>query len=234
MMTFCVFQSQQKQAISSSPHVENHPSQDQRVVNLRTGKIERVFVDLEAVYPELSNPSVEYSFEELRAAKRGWLQHDWRAQKEVKKELEQPPLVISNSFSVPIEPLPPAELIQVTRAALQNIPLESLNEENNPALMKPKKQKMMILRDEDGENAPPTNMLKILSLNDENDENAPPSRAAQEREIARRIRKEERANKTRKIKVGKTKGETTTGEFYVMLFGGVFPDCVSTNKSLFA
>lgn len=212
MMAFCVLQSLQKQAISSFPQMENHPSQDQRVVNPRTGKIERVFVNLEAVYPEPNNPGVEFCFEELRAARRGWLQQDWRVQKEVAKEPEHPPLVITSSFSVQIDPLPPAELLQVTCAALQSILPESLNEDNIPALVKPKKQKMMILRDEDSENAPPINMVKALSLNDENDENAPPSRAAQEREITRRIRREERANKTRKIKVGKTKGETTTGE----------------------
>jgi checkpoint serine/threonine-protein kinase len=51
-------------------------------VNPRTGRRERVFVDLESVYPDRSNPAHEMSFEELRAIKRGWMYKDWRKQKE--------------------------------------------------------------------------------------------------------------------------------------------------------
>ncbi|KAK6382067.1 protein kinase [Exophiala oligosperma] len=45
------------------------------VVNPRTGRIERVFVNIEAIYP--SNDQ-EFSFEELRATSRGWFRRDWR------------------------------------------------------------------------------------------------------------------------------------------------------------
>lgn len=48
-------------------------------MNQRTGRMERVAVNLEAVYPDPTNPAVELCFEELRAAKRGWLQRDWSA-----------------------------------------------------------------------------------------------------------------------------------------------------------
>lgn len=34
-------------------------------------------MNLEAVYPDPTNPAVELCFEELRAAKRGWLHRDW-------------------------------------------------------------------------------------------------------------------------------------------------------------
>ena len=51
----------------------------QQVVNARTGKIERVFVNLAAVYPIHGDQSVEISFEELRAESRGWLSKDWSA-----------------------------------------------------------------------------------------------------------------------------------------------------------
>lgn len=50
-------------------------------VNPRTGRRERVFVDLEAVYPDYRNPANEMSFEELRAIQRGWMGKDWRTQK---------------------------------------------------------------------------------------------------------------------------------------------------------
>ncbi|KIW15501.1 hypothetical protein PV08_05547 [Exophiala spinifera] len=49
------------------------------VVNPRTGRIERVFVNVEAIYP--SNDQ-EFSFEELRAMSRGWLHRDWRQPEE--------------------------------------------------------------------------------------------------------------------------------------------------------
>jgi checkpoint serine/threonine-protein kinase len=46
-----------------------------------------VFVDLDAVYPDYKNPNHEVSFEELRAIKRGWMDMDWRAQKEPLKQI---------------------------------------------------------------------------------------------------------------------------------------------------
>ena len=47
------------------------------VVNSKTGKPERVFVNLEAVYPNPADPSEEMSFDELRAIHRGWADKDW-------------------------------------------------------------------------------------------------------------------------------------------------------------
>ncbi|KAI4254678.1 MAG: hypothetical protein LQ352_002952 [Teloschistes flavicans] len=60
------------------PQRENLAEQ-QQITNLRTGRVERVFVNLEAVYPNPDRPSEEYSFEELRAQSRGWLDIDWAA-----------------------------------------------------------------------------------------------------------------------------------------------------------
>lgn len=61
----------------------------QQVINPRTGKIERVFVKLEAVYPNPDNPNEEMSFEELRAKTRGWLHRDWAAESKPRKQNEQ-------------------------------------------------------------------------------------------------------------------------------------------------
>ncbi|KAL9125218.1 MAG: hypothetical protein Q9217_005536, partial [Psora testacea] len=52
----------------------------QPMMNSRTGKLERVFVNLEAVYPSNDNLHEEISFEELRAKARGWLARDWAAE----------------------------------------------------------------------------------------------------------------------------------------------------------
>lgn len=71
----------------SPPKEEKPPKQVpehhvREAVNPRTGRRERVFVDLESVYPDYRNPAHEMSFEELRAMNRGWMGKDWRAQKE--------------------------------------------------------------------------------------------------------------------------------------------------------
>ena len=58
-------------------------SNHQEAVNPRTGKIERVFVNLEAVYPNPDDLNEEYSFEELRARHRGWLDKKWSREKPV-------------------------------------------------------------------------------------------------------------------------------------------------------
>lgn len=65
---------------SAPKHVPDHHVRE--AVNPRTGRRERVFVDLESVYPDYRNPAHEVSFEELRAIKRGWMGKKWRAQKE--------------------------------------------------------------------------------------------------------------------------------------------------------
>lgn len=41
------------------------------------GRTERIFVDLESVYPTPEEIGTELSFEELRAANRGWLSKVW-------------------------------------------------------------------------------------------------------------------------------------------------------------
>lgn len=62
------------QTSRNSEHKKPHGSQNENV-NPRTGRSEKVFVNIEAVYP---NENVEYSFEELRSINRGWAQRDWR------------------------------------------------------------------------------------------------------------------------------------------------------------
>jgi checkpoint serine/threonine-protein kinase len=50
----------------------------QRVtVNPKNGRSEYVFVNLEALYPNTGYPGTEFSFEELMAGHRGWLNKIW-------------------------------------------------------------------------------------------------------------------------------------------------------------
>ncbi|KAH7349130.1 Mad3/BUB1 homology region 1-domain-containing protein [Pyrenochaeta sp. MPI-SDFR-AT-0127] len=76
-------------SISNDKNATLHPLREyQQALNPKTGRLEVVFVDLERVYPNFDNPmSEEYSFEELRAKHRGWLDHDWAAIR--REELEQ-------------------------------------------------------------------------------------------------------------------------------------------------
>ncbi|KAK2792685.1 hypothetical protein FQN51_001604 [Onygenales sp. PD_10] len=73
------------------PIISNHipsPRNEKETVNPRTGKIERVFVNLEAIYPDPESPQHEMSLEELRALSRGWMDIDWSKQrKEALKEI---------------------------------------------------------------------------------------------------------------------------------------------------
>jgi checkpoint serine/threonine-protein kinase len=138
---------------------------------------------LEKVYPNHEDPmSEEYSFEELRAKHRGWLDHDWAA---IRKQEEQA-----------------RKDAEVALAATQTKPKAT------PLAPKqePKQEPEPIAK-------PQTVPLKG-SVDDDmgNDENAPPSQADVDKaKAAKKARREERANRTRKIKVMETKeirGET--------------------------
>ena len=50
-------------------------------MNQRSGRQEKIFVNLEAVYPTPEVPGTELSFEELRASSRGWLQKKWKPER---------------------------------------------------------------------------------------------------------------------------------------------------------
>ncbi len=58
-------------------HIAIHPSQYQVTVNPQSGKKERVFVDLRAIYPTPEEPGTELSFAEIWAANRGLLGCRW-------------------------------------------------------------------------------------------------------------------------------------------------------------
>ncbi|KNG50610.1 checkpoint protein kinase [Stemphylium lycopersici] len=164
-----------------------HPLREyQQAVNPRTGRVEVVFVDLEKVYPNHEDPmSEEYSFEELRAKHRGWMDHDWAAIRRREQEQQQE---------------------QARRAA-----------EAAAAAKQPKPKPMPLApRQEPEQPAKPKTVPLKGSVDDDmgNDENAPPSQVDVEKaRAAKKARREERANRTRKIKVMETKeirGETQT------------------------
>ncbi|KAK2740281.1 hypothetical protein FQN57_006161 [Myotisia sp. PD_48] len=73
-----VFKDQSLSHHKSKPiQTANIPARNRERVDPRTGRIERVTVNLEAVYPDPKNPSYEMSLDELRAQYRGWMDKDW-------------------------------------------------------------------------------------------------------------------------------------------------------------
>lgn len=79
---------QSKSRIAES-HIVIAPSKHQVIVNPHSGRRERVFVNLEAVYPTPEEPGTELSFEELWAASRGWLDVSWEDESVVEESLPQ-------------------------------------------------------------------------------------------------------------------------------------------------
>lgn len=159
----------------------------QQAVNPKTGRLEVVFVHLEKVYPNHADPMAEeYSFEELRAKHRGWLDQDWAAirhkeQDQARKEAEA--AADAKEQQQQPEPRPLAvKQVEEQPPRPKTVPLKGSVDDESPT----------------------------------NDENAPPSQEDLEKaKAARRARKEERANRTRKIKVMDVKevqNETQTGK----------------------
>ncbi|RDW85126.1 hypothetical protein BP6252_02716 [Coleophoma cylindrospora] len=79
------------------------PSKEQITVNPRTGRNERIYVNLEAVYPNPDAIGTELSFEELRAEHRGWLSKVWASEKsqtirDSTSSLQEPMEVTENSI----------------------------------------------------------------------------------------------------------------------------------------
>ncbi|MCJ1413784.1 hypothetical protein MMC32_000109 [Xylographa parallela] len=76
----------------------------QEAVNPRTGKVERVFVNLEAVYPNPNDSNEEYSFEELRAKHRGWLDRSW-----LRKTVQKQPKELNKQYEECFDDVPLAQ-----------------------------------------------------------------------------------------------------------------------------
>lgn len=65
------------QSLSQINNIVVVPSKSQTTVHPQTGKRERIFVDLATLYPTPEEAGTELSFEEVMAARRGWLDHTW-------------------------------------------------------------------------------------------------------------------------------------------------------------
>lgn len=152
-------------------------------------------MNLEAVYPDPSNPAIEFCFEELRAKHRGWLNRNWAAEPRQKQPTTDQSEVLSEPHSQKDQKRGFA-IFQDTSA--MTAPAQDQENASN------QKSRGFNIFQDDSENKQPTPLaidtsFKVLPVKDENDENKPPSK--QDVEIVKRMRREERANRTRKIKV---------------------------------
>jgi checkpoint serine/threonine-protein kinase len=129
-------------------------------INPKTGKPECVFSDLEAVYPNgAEGDGEEFSFEELRARQRGWLQKDWSKKTVV-------------------------ETVQNTAAITHDVTCHlDLPAEENENIVKP---------------LPDSRPVQTVPLKGEISK--------------KQSRKEDKANRTRKITVMETRTETQTSK----------------------
>lgn len=141
----------------------------------RSGKVERVFVNLELVYPNPSDPTEEYCFEELRAACRGWSREEWGKSQSNTNDVQRRPKMHAAESTTTLIPLAGGEA----------------------------SEEVKFLGDFD----------RKLAFGDENDQDGHPAGQRSEREAAKRFRREERANRTRKIRVKEAKAETQTSQF---------------------
>lgn len=119
------------------------PKKEQVTVNARSGRQERIFVNLEAVYPTPENMGTELSFEELRAVNRGWLNKQW-----IPEESPKPRILhaLEQTSS-------PATQIEVYREASEHVnkpaKLEVFREhvESPPPQLQQKPAKLQIFRE---------------------------------------------------------------------------------------
>lgn len=203
----------QTEANSNDACSKPHPLREiQQSLNPKTGRLEVVFVDLQKVYPNRDDPmSLEFSFEELRAEHRGWMKMNWAAirQEESDKAKRAAEAAV-------------AEQVRLEAVALASKVVEELPKPQVEPL-KPMIEANLVLNDENAPPRPTASRTKSVplkgSIEDElviNDENSPPSQAEVEKARAvKKARKEERANRTRKIKVMDVKeirGETQTSK----------------------
>ncbi|KAK3077587.1 hypothetical protein LTS18_009846, partial [Coniosporium uncinatum] len=185
-----------------------------RVTNPKTGKQECNLVNLEAVYPQAADgdTNVEFSFEELRARTRGWLNRDWRAEKEKQKPKPTPQKV----RAVAQRPEIPRTMTQAIDAISpqKTLPQRTAEERKQEILQSIQLAKTGVSAKFQVHNDVPqptaTSETK-LQIHQDTDENAQPcQQSLEDIKAAKKARREEKTNRTRKIRVLEVKNESQT------------------------
>jgi checkpoint serine/threonine-protein kinase len=170
-LPFCI----QTKSNSNNENSKLHPLREhQQALNPKTGRLEVVFVDLEKVYPNYDNPmSEEYSFEELRAQHRGWLDYDWAAirrkeQEEARKATEAAAALKQSKPKA--SPLAPKE-VDDQPPKLKTVPLKGSiddemagNDENMPPSQEDMEKAKAARRARREEKANRTRKIKVMDV----------------------------------------------------------------------
>jgi len=184
------------------------------VTNPKTGKQECNLVNLEAVYPQAADGdmSVEFSFEELRARARGWLNRDWRAEREKQKPKHSPQKVrgkaqrpeIPRTMTQAIDAISPQK-------ALPQKAVETRGQDSLQPVQDAEKSASTKFRVHNDEQQPAAVPEPKLQIHQDTDENAQPCQQDLNAiKAAKKARREEKANRTRKIRVLEVKNESQT------------------------
>lgn len=146
-----------------------------------------MFVNLEAIYPDPTDLSVEYCFEELSVIQRGWSDRQWSAPQKQSKQassLEQADWVMVDN---PIQGSGiPEEVGERPRSKKGGF---KIFEDSSEGITAASQDEDKVLVE---------TFSQTLALNDENDENAPPR---QETKSHKKSRRDDDDNRTRKIQV---------------------------------
>ncbi|KAG8629494.1 hypothetical protein KVT40_003359 [Elsinoe batatas] len=179
-----IFKSVEQGDASSQPSKAKSSHEAQCTINPRTGKREIVHVNLDVVYTDIGGTKIEFSFEEVMAKHRGWLEKDWKEENRTRDEEIRRMKMASpekkpkkkGGFEIFHDSAIPEAVVSPVVVVPQPIQAESL-----PA--------------------------RTVVLNDENNENAIRRPVKEKHDVAKRMRKEEKANRTRKIKVMEVRHE---------------------------
>lgn len=140
-------------------HIVIAPSKHQVIVNPQSGKRERVFVNLDAVYPTPEEPGTELSFEELWAANQGWLDVSWEDDS-FADELQEPTLGQGSEVDMLSNQV--AEKLVVHQDVVELDENGAIKESSRPA--KSKKKKVMEYNETQISQFIPPHLPKNLSL----------------------------------------------------------------------
>ena len=151
-------------------------------------------MNLEALYPDPADLSVEFCFEELGAKQRGWMDGYWR--RERRKPTPEPSMPHDvEAMNIDEPELPPSqesdgswEVVERPRSKQRGFQIFEDSFE----------VQAVTSHTDDDDRVLVETFSQTLALNDENDENAPPRK---EVERQKKSRRDDRDNRTRKIQV---------------------------------
>ncbi|TID22417.1 hypothetical protein E2P81_ATG11522 [Venturia nashicola] len=181
-----------------------------RTVNPDNGRHTQMVVDLESMYPDGDDTTGnEYCVEELRARHRGWLNRDWRKPRphvSKSKPLTPKPATVSPPEETLIEIedpesiKPPSKMPIFADSKSMKPPPKKMSIFADAETSKQSSKKLQVFEDVETSKA----LVKIPIFDDEN---APQPRLDGAK---RKARREEKANRTRKLEILEVKAEPQT------------------------